>query len=124
MTCPCEEDKVMATKELKLAAVVLVAMSLGFFLAGGGFLPKAHGQSEGMTSGVICVVGEVFGAYAPIIVVSVPDQSLIVYEYSYQGRQIRLAGARTYQYDKLLQDYQNARPTVQEVREALAAERR
>jgi hypothetical protein len=114
----------MATKELKLIAVVLVAAAAGYLLAGGGGPSKAYGQSGGMTSGVICVVGDVYAAYAPIVLVSVPDQSVVVYEYSYQGRQIRLAGARTYQYDKLLQDFQNLPPTVEQVKDALETGRR
>jgi hypothetical protein len=106
----------MATKELKIAAVVLVSMAVGFLLAGGGVLPKASGQGEGMTSGVICVVGEQYTGYAPIVVVDVPDQSVLVYEYSYSARQIRLTSARTFRFDKLLTDFQTAAPTVEEVR--------
>jgi len=109
----------MVTKELKVAAVVLIAMAVGYLLAGGGILPNASGQAQGMTAGVICVVGDAFAGYAPVVVVDVADQSVLVYEYSYSGRQIRLTSARTYRFDKLLTDYQTAAPSVEEVRRSV-----
>ncbi len=106
----------MAAKELKVAAVILVSLVVGFLLAGGSVLPKASGQGEGMTQGVMVVVGDAYAGYAPIVLMDIPDQSILVYEYSYSARQIKLTSARTYRFDKLLTDFQTGPPTVDQVR--------
>ena len=109
----------MAAREFKIAVVVLLSMVAGFLLAGGSIFARASGQGEGTTQGVLCVIGDAYAGYAPIVVMDIPDQSILLYEYSYSARQIRLTSARTYKFDKLLTDWQTAAPTVEEVRRAV-----
>jgi hypothetical protein len=105
----------MIRLDWRLALVVLVSVMAGFFLAGSGTLPSAHGQIEGQAGGVICVAGEVSSGYAPIILVDVPDQVLLFYEYSYLGRNIKFVAARSYRFDRRLTEFNNLAPTVQEI---------
>jgi len=100
-----------------MALVALVAVAAGFVLAGSGVLRSAQAQSEGRTSGVICVVGQEVNGYAPIVLVDVPDQSIMVYEYSYGNDRIELTAARTYRFDKQMADWQTEGPTVETVRQ-------
>lgn len=105
----------MAAKNWQLALVALVALVAGFVLAGGG-LSRVDAQSEGRTAGVICVMGEQLNGSAPLVIVDVPDQSVVIYEYDYRNDRIELTAARTYQYDKLLPNFNTEGPTVEEVR--------
>jgi len=107
----------MAEGTWKTALVAVVALAAGVVLAGSGLLDSAQAQSEGRTSGVICVVGEQRNGYAPIVLIDVPDQSIMVYEYSYSDDRIELTAARTYRFDKQLADFQTEGPTVDTVRQ-------
>jgi len=99
---------------------VLVSLAVGFLLAGGTLAPKAHGQSEGLTRGIICVMGQAVNQYAPIVLVDVPDQTVLVYEYSYQNDDIELTAARTFRWDKLLTELNNTGVKVEEVMRAVS----
>jgi hypothetical protein len=46
----------------------------------------------------------------------VPDQSVVIYEYDYRNNTIELTGVRSYQFDKLLSDWNTKGPTFDEVR--------
>ncbi len=114
----------MAKKEWKTALIVLVSVTAGFLLAGSGILSRVHGQSEGRTAGVICVVGQAVSQYAPIVLIDVPDQTILVYEYGYQNDTIELTAARTFRWDKLLTDFQTDGVTVEEVRREVTRRQR
>ena len=103
-------------KGWKLALVVLACLAVGYMLAGGGVLQRVHGASEGRTTGVICVVGDAVNQRAPIVLVDIPNETIIVYEYSYQNDEIELTSARTYRFDKLLKEYQIKGESVEAVR--------
>ena len=105
------------------AVVVVVALAAGIALGGSGLLRMAYGQSEGRTSGVICVVGEERNGYAPIVLIDVPDQTVLVYEYDYSDNSIELTAARTYRFDKQLTDFQTTGVTVDAVRKAIMRKR-
>jgi hypothetical protein len=100
-----------------------VCLAAGFLLAGGVLAPRARGQSEGLTQGVICVVGAESNERAPIVLVDVPDQTMVVYEYNYQSSDIELVAARTFRFDKLLEEYRNDGVTVEEVRQEVTRPR-
>lgn len=106
----------MSGQEWKTAVIVLVCLTAGVLLGGSRILSKAYGQSEGRTAGVICVVGEDRNGYAPIVLIDVPDQTILVYEYSYGNDSLELATARTFRFDKLLVDYNTEGVSVEEVR--------
>ncbi|MFO7956981.1 MAG: hypothetical protein R6X33_07750 [Candidatus Brocadiia bacterium] len=106
----------MTGENWKTAAIVLLAVALGVLLGGSRLTNRAHAQSEGSSGGLIAVMGEVAGNDAPLILVDVPDQTIMVYEYSYSGDTIELTSARTYRWDKRLTDYETDGPSVDEVR--------
>lgn len=115
----------MQKQDWKTALIVVLAVVVGFFLADSGILSKkAYAQSEGQTSGVICVVGEQVNGYAPVILVDVPEQTILVYEYSYGTDRIELTAARTFRFDKKLIAYQSEGPTVEEVRQEVVRQLR
>jgi len=111
----------MGTKELKIAVLVLAAAVAGFLLGGGRILSRAYAQSEGMTSGVICVVGENYNGYAPIVVVDVADQCVVVYRYEYSSGRVKLTAARKFHFDKLLREYENDAPSVDDVQDYVSS---
>ena len=47
---------------------------------------------------------------------SVPDETIMVYDYSYLDQVLRLSSARTYKFDKLLTDWKTKGPSVEDVR--------
>ena len=106
----------MTDRTWKTALVVLAAVATGVLISNSGILPRAQGIAEGQSGGVICLIGEQFSQDAPIILVSVPDQTVLIYNYNYSNRDIRLSSARTFKFDKLLTDWQTKGPTVEEVR--------
>ncbi|MGD2174201.1 MAG: hypothetical protein PVJ27_02270 [Candidatus Brocadiaceae bacterium] len=106
----------MMQHDWKTALIVLVAVVAGSLLAGAGFSRGAGAQSEGSAGGVICVVGQERSGYAPIVLVDVPDQTLVVYEYSYANDRIELTSVRSFSFDKRLVDWQTEPPTLDEVR--------
>ena len=108
-------------KDWKTIAIAVLSMVVGFLIASGGF-PQAQAQSEGRTPGVICVVGQERNGDAPIVIVDVPDQSVMVYEYSYSNNRIELTAARTFQFDKLLTDFNTEGYSVDEVRAAVVGQ--
>ena len=112
----------MADRSWKTALVVLAAVATGVLIGGsgilpGGILPKASAIGEGQSGGVIALVGDMSANQeAPVVLVSVPDETIMVYDFSYSDRVLRLSSARTYRFDKLLTDWQTKGPTVEEVR--------
>ncbi len=104
-------------KGWKVALIVLASLAVGYMLAGGGILQRVHGASEGRTSGVICVIGTAVNQDAPIVLVDVPNETILIYEYSYRNNEIELTSARTYRFDKLLKEYQIKGESVEAVRQ-------
>ena len=92
----------MVKKGWKTVLIAVVCVAAGYLLGGGGIRSRAYGQSEGVASGVICVVGQQRAGFAPIVIVDVPDQTLLVYEYSYGNDRIELTAVRSFRFDKLL----------------------
>jgi hypothetical protein len=109
----------MLARNWRTLAVAAVAFAVGVGIAGGGLLRRAEAQSEGQTTGVICVVGSPSAQIAPIVIVDVPDQTMVVYKFDYRSNQVELSSARTYRFDKLLQDYNTRGVSVEEVRRAV-----
>ena len=109
----------MLARNWRTLAVAAMAFAVGVALTGGGLLRRAEAQSEGQTTGVICVVGAPSAQIAPIVIVDVPDQTMVVYKFDYRSNQVELSSARTYRFDKLLQDYNTRGASVEEVRRAV-----
>ena len=103
-------EQTWKTAFLVLAAVVVV------LLASGRLAGRALAQSEGGAGGVICVMGPERNGEAPIILVDVPDQTMVTYEYDYANGRVRLSSVRSFRYDSRLIDWQCEPPTVEDVR--------
>jgi hypothetical protein len=112
----------MLARNWRTVAVAALAFGVGVLVAGGGLLRRAEAQSEGQTSGVICVVGAPSAQIAPIVLVDVPDQTMVVYRFDYRSDQIELSSARSYRFDKLLQDFNTKGATVEDVRRAVTGQ--
>jgi hypothetical protein len=110
----------MLARNWRTLAVAAMAFAVGLLVAGGGVLPRAEAQGEGRTTGVICVIGTDYGAIAPVVIVDVPDETVIAYKFDYRSNQLELTSARTYRFDKLLQDFGTRGVTVEEVRRAVS----
>jgi len=113
----------MADNAWKTALVVLAAVATGVLIGGRGLLPSALGVAEGQSGGVIALVGSETNQTAPIVLVDVPDQTVLIYEYNYQSDEIELTSARTFRFDKLLTEFQTRGVTVQEVRDYVTQQR-
>ncbi|MCK4298560.1 MAG: hypothetical protein KAX80_03445 [Planctomycetes bacterium] len=111
----------MVKEDWKTGLIVVLAVVVGILLAQSGILSsKAYAQSEGQAPGVICVLGYPVNGYAPIVLVDVPDQTLIVYEYSYGSDTIELTAARTYRFDRRLKEFNIEGPSVADVMKEVA----
>ena len=95
----------MANREWKMAFVILVSVMAGVFLAGSGILPAAHGQSEGRAGSVICVVGQERQGFAPVVLIDGQERTILIYEYSYANDRIELTSARTFEFDRLVKEF-------------------
>ncbi len=111
-------------KDWRTVAIVLLSVMVGILLAGAGVLPSAQAQMMGGRSGsIVCLVGEELNGYAPIILMDEPDQTILVYEYSYRDNEIELTSARTYRFDKLLTEFNIQGPSVGDVQRRVGATR-
>ena len=113
----------MANKEWRTAFIVLVSLVAGAFLAGSGILPGARAQSEGRAGNIICVMGRDRNGYAPIVLVDGREQTVLVYEYSYANHRIELTSARTYEFDRLINEFNIEGITVKKVRQEVTQQR-
>jgi len=113
----------MTGQAWKTALVVLVAVATGVLIGGSRLLPGAYGVAEGQSGGVIALVGDEINQTAPIVLVDVPDQTVLIYEYNYQSDEIELTSARTFRYDKRLAEFQTRGVSVQEVRDYVSQQR-
>ncbi len=100
----------------KTAGIVLLAVALGVALGGGGLLDRAEAQTQGEAGGVIAVMGEQLRGDAPLVLVDTREESIMVYDYSYSRNTIELTSARSYRWDKRLEDWETRGPSVDEVR--------
>jgi hypothetical protein len=111
----------MGIRGWRLAAIVLACVLAGVLLAGSGLLPAAQAQSEGRAGQVVVVLGQVWSnGYAPIVLLDSQDETLLVYEYSYQDERVKFSCARSYRFDKLVTEFNNSGPTVEQVRSQVA----
>ena len=98
-----------------IAALLLMALICGYVVGRGGLAPGAQAQSESAAGRVAVVIGQERNGRAPIVLVDSLEQSIVVYEWSYASRNIQLKSARTYRHDKLLQELDNAPPSVRDI---------
>ena len=107
--------------------VVLLAVALGFVLAGGGVLKMAQAQGEMQTGRIAVVAGPIRTVDLPIILVDSREETMMVYEYDMAQKELNLIAARTFRFDKLLAQFEvkgRNGPSVDEVKRAVTAPRR
>jgi hypothetical protein len=100
----------------RIAALLLLALIVGYVLGNSSIFPRAYAQSEGATGRVILAVGSPVNTLAPVVLVDTVEQTLMVYEYDYRARTLWLKTARTYRFDKQLAEFAGVGPTVEQVR--------
>ncbi len=118
------------------ANAVLLAAVLFMLLGGSGgrglpeFLPSAYAQSSmggggptmGGGAGVFVVPaqfgGNAFGCY----LLDIDQQTLVAYQYSATDRALKLVAARSYRFDRRLQNFNTAAPTPREVEQLVQLE--
>ncbi|MCD6417044.1 MAG: hypothetical protein J7M08_10190 [Planctomycetes bacterium] len=110
----------MKGNEWRMAVVVLVAIAAGALLGRGGGPTPAQAQIAGSARGVICVLGQERNGYAPIVLVDQPDQTFLVYKYSYMSGRVELTSVRTFQFDQRLGDWNTDGPSVDDIRQYLS----
>jgi hypothetical protein len=106
-------------KERWQTAVLVVAVMLLGCILGQSFLPRAQAQVEAGAGRVAVVMGQERQGYAPIVLVDSLEQTVVVYEYSYGARRLKLESARTYRFDKQLPEFKVGEPSVRQVQDML-----
>jgi hypothetical protein len=98
-------------------ALVVCALLVGYAAAGALGGRPAHAQADGQSRGVIAVMGEVRdrGAQAPIIICDTVEQTMMVYLYDYRNEDLEFVSARSFRFDKLLQEFNNDGRSVEDV---------
>ena len=102
---------------------VVIALAFGYFLARG---PAREAEAQGMVSeagNTIVVVGQERNARIPIFLVDTREQTLCVYRYDFNANSLELSVARTYAWDKKLQEYGETRPDPDDVRRGVMRQR-
>jgi len=106
----------MKNRLLSVLALAL-AVLFGCLIGGNNFFSRAEAQvAGGQAGGVICVVGEQYQGYLPIVLVDTREQRLLVYEYYYPGNSIELQACRPYMFDRVMPPYHNRGITVNDVK--------
>lgn len=102
-----------------LVSLAVIAAMVGYFLGRGGLSPAS---AQGMVSeqgNTIVVVGPEKNSRLPIIVVDTREQTMCLYRYDYNGNNLELAIARSYQWDKKLEQLGRQSPDISSVRKEI-----
>ena len=70
-----------------------------------GATPDVNAQADGSARHVFGLIGKRQGNREPLYIVDTREQVILVYEYSVQGEGLGLVSARSYKYDKELEDF-------------------
>lgn len=113
---------------LGLVAFALLSHAGGADIRWPAVLPAAYAQAPGGGiaggAGVYVMPAQLspkaWGAY----LLDIDAQTLLVYTYTTDPRQLQLVAARSYRYDRRLQNFNTASPSPEEVRELLDREQR
>ena len=107
-----------------VAACAVAALVLGY-LIGKATMPEV--QAQGMVSNAgntIVVAGAERSARIPIFLVDTREQTVCVYRYDFNANSLELSAARSYEWDKKIQQYGRSRgPTPAQVRSLVTRNR-
>jgi len=106
----------MIARDRSIFTVLAAALAALLVLLAGGILSRADAQGDGAAGNIVCVVGQVARNDLPIILVDAAEQTIMVYLYDYAGDDLELVSTRTYRYDRLLSEFNNEDPSVEDVR--------
>ena len=59
----------------------------------------------GAAGNMICVLGTERGGYAPIVLIDGQERTILIYEYAYANDEIELTSARTFEFDRLIKEF-------------------
>lgn len=91
------------------------------------FLPLAAAQNQAPIAGgagVFVMPAQVSNTVWGCYLLDVDSQTLALYTYAPGARQLKLEAARTYRYDRRLENFNTAAPSPNEVRELLERDKR
>ena len=108
-------DRRLTTLLLTVNAVLLALIVL-MEISGSG--PTAQGQAGAAGGATMAVVTGVPSSNQdePIFILDSRNETFAVYEFNPGTRKFGLKAVRTYKYDKQVEEYQNERPSVADVR--------
>lgn len=106
--------------------VALLAVIATCLLIEVGFgTSSARGELAGTASGakVVAVAGKVTPETYGLYLLDLEHGTICIYQYLPATRKLRLMAARTYVFDRKLEDYNNAAPTPREVKRLVEQQR-
>ena len=88
-------------QNLMLGAIIVLLTIIVFK----GLTQDVNAQADGAARHVFGLIGQRQGNREPLYLIDTREQVILIYEYSVQGEGLGLVTARSYKYDKELEDY-------------------
>ncbi len=109
------------------ASLFILGLAIGLLCAGregGGLTVSARAQTMRPTTagGIMAFTGQIDKDMYGIMMVDVDAGTLWVYQYRKMGNQLKLLAARSWLYDRYLEEYNCSQPTPSEVAQLIASQ--
>jgi hypothetical protein len=109
------------------ASLFILGLAVGLLCVGRegpGFTLSARAQSlrPTTTGGIMAFTGQIDKEIYGIMMVDVDAGTLWVYQYRKAGNQLKLLAARSWLYDRYLEEYNCSQPTPSEVAQLIASQ--
>ena len=114
---------------LALTVAALLGVIVGMVIGAGDVTAASSSSSPATTGHLTALAGHVDAAEQPIYLIDSREQVLLVYEYGLGQNGLKFVAARTFQYDKLvddfnIQDNNGENPTPDQVKKSTKGRRR
>ncbi len=119
----------MQSSPRKWLAVGLLALAAACLLVGIGMQGAAADEppgavGEGAAGSIVVVAGQITKDTYGLYLVDREHGTICMYEWLPRTRKLRLAAARTYLFDRLLEDYNSDEPSPRDVKKLVAQQKR
>lgn len=106
-----------------LLAIIATALIVG---QSGSLIQPAHAQNSGMVGarGIFAFTGQLDENSYGLFMLDVDSNNVWCYQYQPNDSRLKLVAARSFLYDRYLEDYKNAAPGPQEIKRMLDDQRR
>ncbi len=109
------------------ASLFILGLAVGLLCVGreGGILTvpaRAQTIRPATTGGIMAFTGQIDKDIYGIMMVDVDAGTLWIYQYRKMGNQLKLLAARSWLYDRYLEEYNCSQPTPSEVAQLIAAQ--